>query len=119
MSFDSWLKEMTSRIKIVEKHCGSNGINVKEMELLLDRSIEPYGLWKGNDAAKTAVVANPEETRNALEAAKRKYKLKETGADLKIDGHLEKDKFSECAAFLKGFGYSYDKEIKGFKKGVQ
>ena len=119
MSFDSWLDEMINRAKTVEKQCGSKGVSPKAMELLLDRSIEPYGLWKGNDAAKTAVVANPEETRNALEAAKRKYKLKEAGADLKIDGHLEKDKFSECAAFLKGFGYSYDKEIKGFKKGVQ
>ena len=66
MSFDSWLEEMTARAKAVEKQCGSKGVNPKVMELLLDRSIEPYGLWKGNDTAKNAASVNSEEAKNAV-----------------------------------------------------
>lgn len=119
MSVESWLNEMDNRTRYIEKECGARRVNPEVMKIMIDRCIEPYGLWRENNSQRSIAPVNPEETRNALEAAKRKYKLKEAGADLKIDGHLEKDKFSECAAFLKGFGYSYDKEIKGFKKGVQ
>ena len=47
MNFESWLDEIMNTAKTVEKQCGSKGVSPKVMEMLLDRSIEPYGLWKG------------------------------------------------------------------------
>ena len=122
MSFDSWLEEMTARAKAVEKQCGSKGVNPKVMELLLDRSIEPYGLWKGNDIAKNAAPVNSEEAKNRLEAVKRKYKLIGDGEILKIntakDGFLNNQEFQSCNSNLKELGFVYDKTVHGFRKEV-
>ena len=116
MSFDSWLNEMISRIKVVEKQCGSNGINVKEMELILDRSIEPYGLWKGSGATHMSIP--PEEMKAALEAVKRKYKLKELDDLLIPEEYMEKPTYQKCSTLLKDMGYTYDKDKKAFRKEV-
>ena len=61
MNFDSWLDEMINRAKTVEKQCGSKGVSSKVMEMLLDRSIEPYGLWKGSGAGHMSIP--PEEMK--------------------------------------------------------
>ena len=120
MSFEKWVEEMISRIKIVEQQSRLNGISEKEKELLLDRSVEPFGLWKGDEStAKSVISVNPEELRNAIEAAKKKYKLRDEDGVLRCEGYLEREKFEHCASFLKGYGYSYDKAIKGFKKIIQ
>ena len=117
MSFDSWLDEMINRAKTVEKQCGSKGVSPKAMELLLDRSIEPYGLWKGSGAGHMSIP--PEEMKAALEAAKRKYGLDESKGSLILRHNLETSTFKDCAASLREFGYSYDKSIKGFRKEVK
>ena len=120
MSFEKWVEEMISRIKIVEQQSRLNGISEKEKELLLDRSVEPFGLWKGDEStAKSVISVNPEEVRNAIEAAKKKYKLRDEDGVLRCEGYLEREKFEHCASFLKGYGYSYDKAIKGLKKIIQ
>ena len=119
MSFEKWVEEMISRIKIVEQQSRLNGISEKEKELLLDRSVEPFGLWKGESIEKTVPPVNSEEVRNAIEAAKKKYKLRDEDGVLRCEGYLEREKFEHCASFLKGYGYSYDKSIKGFKKIIQ
>lgn len=122
MSFDSWLEEMINRAKTVEKQCGSKGVNPKVMELLLDRSIEPYGLWKGNDTAKNAAPVNPEEAKNKLEAIKRKFRLIEDKGCLKINtdknGFPNNQEFQSCNSNLKELGFVYDKTIHGFRKEV-
>ena len=116
MSFDTWLDEMINRAKTVEKQCGAKGAGPKVMEMLLDRSIEPYGLWKGAETTHTSIP--PEEMKAALEAAKRKYKLKDVDGFLVLEEYVDKARFQELAGVLKGMGYIYNKGEKAFMKGV-
>ena len=117
MSFDTWLDEMISRAKTVEKQCGTKGASPKVMEMLLDRSIEPYGLWKGTETTHMSIP--PEEMKAALEAVKKKYKLKEDEGELILIEYVDKARFSEIAGVLKNFGYAYNKGEKAFIKGGQ
>jgi hypothetical protein len=116
MSFDSWLDEMINRAKTVEKQCVSKGVSPKVMEMLLDRSIEPYGLWKGSGAGHMSIP--PEEMKAALEAVKRKYKLKELDNLLIPEEYMEKSTYQKCSTLLKDMGYTYDKDKKAFRKEV-
>lgn len=116
MSVESWLEEMINRAKTVEKQCGSKGVSSKVMEMLLDRSIEPYGLWKGSGATHMSIP--PEEIKAALEAVKRKYKLKELDDLLIPEEYMEKPTYQKCSTLLKDMGYIYDKDKKAFRKEV-
>jgi len=119
MNFDTWLGEMISRIKTIEKECLSKGIGEKGMDFLVERGVEPFGLWNGNTMSANQVPISDEGMMNAIAAAKRKYGLNEVSGALVLQKNLETAAFKECAFFLRGFGYSYDKGIKGFRKGVK
>lgn len=119
MKFNAWLNEMISRVKIIEKECLSKGIGEKGMDFLIERGVEPYGLWKKDSLPNAQAPISEEGKLNAIAAAKKKYGLNEVNDSLVIQKSLEPTKFKECASFLKGFGYSYDKGIKGFKKEVK
>ena len=113
---ETWLNEMISRVKVIEKECVANQVNTRA-ELLIERGVEPYGLWNGSTMS-TAQPSIPEDAKaNALEAAKKKYGLSESNGSLVLQKNLEPSMFKECATFLRGIGYSYDKSVKGFKKG--
>jgi hypothetical protein len=119
MNFESWLGEMISRIKTIEKECLAKGVGEKAMDSLVERGVEPYGLWKKDSLPNAQAPISEEGKLNAIAAAKKKYGLNEVNDSLVIQKSLEPTKFKECASFLKGFGYSYDKGIKGFKKEVK
>lgn len=114
---ETWLNEMISRVKIIEKECLAKGLGEKVMDLLIDRAVEPAGLWRGSEAKGRDIP--PEEMKAALEAAKRKYDLDESKGSLILRHNLETSTFKDCAASLREFGYSYDKSIKGFRKQVK
>ena len=60
----------------------------------------------------------PEEMKAALEAVKRKYKLKELDDLLIPEEYMEKPAYQKCSSLLKDMGYTYDKDKKAFRKGV-
>lgn len=121
MAVKLWIDDMISRYLIVKKECEARGVDARTTEIMIDRVIEPYGLWKGSDNKEPPV--DPQEAKNKLEAIKRKYKLFESGGFLKRnnakDGFLSDKEFQECSNNLKPFGYIYDKTNHCFKKGVK
>ena len=117
MNFDTWLGDMISRIKAIEKECLSKGIGEKGIDYLIERGVEPYGLWKKDSLSNAQAPISEEGKLNAIAAAKKKYDLDESNGSLVLKHNLEATAFKECAASLREFGYTYDKSVKGFKKG--
>ena len=116
MVVDPWLDTMISRALVIKKECEARGLDMQTTQVIVDRSIEPYGLWKGSGAGHMSIP--PEEMKAALEAVKRKYKLKELDDLLIPEEYMEKPTYQKCSTLLKDMGYTYDKNKKAFRKEV-
>lgn len=123
MSVESWLNEMDNRTRYIEKECEARRVNPEVVKIMIDRCIEPYGLWRENNSQRSIAPVNPEEAKNKLEAIKRKFRLIEDKGCLKINtdknGFLNNQEFQSCNSNLKELGFVYDKTIHGFRKEVQ
>ena len=116
--FKEWIDEMITRVKIIEKECIANQVNARA-ELLIERGVEPYGLWNGGKMSAAQPPIPEDAKANALEAAKKKYSLSESNGSLVLQKNLAKPTFKECANLLNELGYIYDQSVQGFKKGVK
>ena len=105
--FDTWLETMISRMEAIDRKIKENGkLNGEATRLLMDRAIQPFGLW------------SPAELENKSENSM-KPTLTEIANEfgLSIDGNLlripksglTKEQFSKVAKKLESLGYDYKK----------
>ena len=105
--FDTWLETMISRMEAIDRKIKENGkLNGEATRLLMDRAIQPFGLW------------SPAELENKSENSM-KPTLTEIANEfgLSIDGNLlripksglTKEQFSKAAKKLESLGYEYKK----------
>ena len=105
--FDTWLETMISRMEAIDRKIKENGkLNGEATRLLMDRAIQPFGLW------------SPAELENKSENSM-KPTLTEIANEfgLSIDGNLlripksglTKEQFSKVAKKLESIGYDYKK----------
>ena len=110
--FESWVEEMISRMEIIDRKIKENGkLNGEATRLLMDRGIQPFGLW------------SPAESENKSENSM-KPTLTEIANEfgLSIDGNLlripksglTKEQFSKAAKRLEALGYEYKKGKSAF-----
>ena len=101
--FEVWVNEMISRMETVDRKIKENGkLNGEATRLLMDRAIQPFGLW------------NPEQT-----VSSGKSTIAEIAGEfgLSIDGNIlrlpksgvSKEQFSKLAKRLEKVGYEYKK----------
>ena len=110
--FDTWLETMISRMEAIDRKIKENGkLNGEATRLLMDRGIQPFGLW------------SPAESENKSENSM-KPTLTEIANEfgLSIDGNLlripksglTKEQFSKAAKRLEALGYEYKKGKSAF-----
>ena len=103
--FETWVNEMISRMEIIDQKVKETGkLNGEATRLLMDRAIQPFGLW------------NPESSKTGSNG---KSSLTEIAAEfgLSIDGDIlripksgvSKEQFSKAAKRLEALGYEYKK----------
>lgn len=101
--FEAWVDAMISRMEIIDRKVKETGkLNGEATRLLMDRAIQPFGLW------------NPEQS-----GSKGKPGLTEIAGEfgLTIDGNIlripksgfSKEEFSKAARRLESVGYEYKK----------
>lgn len=105
LEFEAWVNEMISRMEIIDRKIRENGkLNGEATRLLMDRAIQPFGLWNpGKD--NTGNNGKPTLTEIASE-----FGLSIDGDILRIPkSGVSKEQFSKAAKRLEALGYEYKK----------
>ena len=102
--FDTWLETMISRMEAIDRKIKENGkLNGEATRLLMDRAIQPLGLWSpGKDN-----IGNGKSTISEI-AAELGFAI--DGNILRIPKNgVAKEQFSQAAKRLEALGYEYKK----------
>ena len=104
--FESWVEEMISRMEIIDRKVKETGkLNGEATRLLMDRSIQPFGLWSPESETQASRNGKPTLTEIASE-----FGLTIDGTLLRIPkSGLTKEQFSKVAKKLESLGYDYKK----------
>ncbi len=104
--FDTWLETMISRMEAIDRKIKENGkLNGEATRLLMDRSIQPFGLWSPESETQASRNGKPTLTEIASE-----FGLTIDGTLLRIPkSGLTKEQFSQVAKKLESLGYDYKK----------
>ena len=104
--FESWVEEMISRMEIIDRKIKENGkLNGEATRLLMDRAIQPFGLWTPESKNKNGNTGKPTLTEIASE-----FGLTIDGNLLRVPrSGLSKEQFSQAAKRLEALGYEYKK----------
>ena len=104
--FESWVEEMISRMEIIDRKIKENGkLNGEATRLLMDRAIQPFGLWSPESETQASRNGKPTLTEIASE-----FGLTIDGNLLRIPkSGLSKEQFSKAAKKLESLGYDYKK----------
>ena len=104
--FESWVEEMISRMEIIDRKIKENGkLNGEATRLLMDRAIQPFGLWSPESENKSGNTGKPTLTEIANE-----FGLSIDGNLLRVPkSGLSKEQFSQAAKRLEAIGYEYKK----------
>ena len=118
--FDTWLETMISRMEAIDRKIKENGkLNGEATRLLMDRAIQPFGLWspesnKTGSNALRSVFASWEGKSSLTEIAN-EFGLSVDGDILRIPGNgVSKEQFSKAAKRLEALGYEYKKGKSAF-----
>ena len=102
--FDTWLETMISRMEAIDRKIKENGkLNGEATRLLMDRAIQPFGLWTpGKDN-----IGNGKSTISEIAA---EFGFAVDGNILRIPKNgVPKEQFSQAAKRLEALGYEYKK----------
>ena len=104
--FEVWVNEMISRMETVDRKIKENGkLNGEATRLLMDRSIQPFGLW--SPESETQASRNGKQTLTEIAS---EFGLTIDGTLLRIPkSGLTKEQFSKVAKKLESLGYDYKK----------
>ena len=104
--FEMWVETMISRIEIIERKVRENGkLSEESKRLLIDRGIQPFGLWTPESENKNGSTKKPTLTEIASE-----FGLTVDGNLLRIPkSGLSKEQFTKVAKKLESIGYDYKK----------
>ena len=104
LEFEDWIDEMISRMEIIDRKIRENGkLNGEATRLLMDRAIQPFGLW--NPGKDNTGNGKPTLTEIASE-----FGLSIDGDILRIPkSGVSKEQFSKAAKRLEALGYEYKK----------
>ena len=104
--FEMWVETMISRIEIIERKVRENGkLSEESKRLLIDRGIQPFGLWTPESENKNGSTKKPTLTEIASE-----FGLTVDGNLLRIPkSGLSKEQFTMAAKKLESIGYDYKK----------
>lgn len=103
--FEVWVNEMISRMETVDRKIKENGkLNGEATRLLMDRAIQPFGLW---NPGKDNIGNNGKSTITEIAA---EFGLVIDGDILRIPrSGVPKEQFSKAAKKLESLGYEYKK----------
>ena len=106
MEFDTWLETMISRMETIDRKIKENGkLNGEATRLLMDRAIQPFGLW--SPESETQASRNGKQTLTEIAS---EFGLTIDGTLLRIPkSGLTKEQFSKVAKKLESLGYDYKK----------
>lgn len=109
--FESWVEEMISRMEIIDRKVKETGkLNGEATRLLMDRSIQPFGLWSPESETQASRNGKPTLTEIASE-----FGLTIDGTLLRIPrSGVSKEQFSKAAKRLEALGYEYKKGKSAF-----
>ena len=104
--FEMWVETMISRIEIIERKVRENGkLSEESKRLLIDRGIQPFGLWTPESENKNGSTKKPTLTEIASE-----FGLTVDGNLLRIpESGLSMEQFTMAAKKLESIGYDYKK----------
>ena len=104
--FEMWVETMISRIEIIDRKVRENGkLSEESKRLLIDRGIQPFGLWTPESENKNGSTKKPTLTEIASE-----FGLTVEGNLLRIPkSGLSKEQFTKVAKKLESIGYDYKK----------
>ena len=104
--FESWFEEMISRMEIIDRKIKENGkLNGEATRLLMDRGIQPFGLW--SPESETQASRNGKQTLTEIAS---EFGLTIDGNLLRVPRNgLSKEQFSKVAKKLESIGYDYKK----------
>ena len=104
--FDTWLETMISRMEAIDRKIKENGkLNGEATRLLMDRAIQPFGLW--SPESETQASRNGKQTLTEIAS---EFGLTIDGTLLRIPkSGLTKEQFSMVAKKLESLGYDYKK----------
>ncbi len=104
--FEMWVETMISRIEIIDRKVRENGkLSEESKRLLIDRGIQPFGLWTPESENKNGNTKKPTLTEIASE-----FGLTVDGNLLRIPkSGLSKEQFTKVAKKLESIGYDYKK----------
>ena len=104
--FEMWVETMISRIEIIDRKVRENGkMSEESKRLLIDRGIQPFGLWTPEAENKNGNTKKPTLTEIASE-----FGLTVDGNLLRIPkSGLSKEQFTKVAKKLESIGYDYKK----------
>ena len=109
--FDTWLETMISRMEAIDGKIKENGkLNGEATRLLMDRAIQPFGLWSPESETQASRNGKPTLTEIASE-----FGLTIDGTLLRIPrSGVSKEQFSKAAKRLEALGYEYKKGKSAF-----
>ena len=102
--FEVWVDAMISRMEIIDRKVKETGkLNGEATRLLMDRAIQPFGLWNhGKDN-----IGNGKSTISEIAA---EFGFAIDGNILRIPKNgVLKEQFSQAAKRLEALGYEYKK----------
>ena len=104
--FEMWVETMISRIEIIDRKIRESGkLSEESKRLLIDRGIQPFGLWTPESENKNGSTKKPTLTEIASE-----FGLTVDGNLLRIPrSGLSKEQFTTVAKKLESIGYDYKK----------
>ena len=104
--FEMWVETMISRIEIIDRKVRENGkLSEESKRLLIDRGIQPFGLWTPESENKNGSTKKPTLTEIASE-----FGLTVDGNLLRIpESGLSMEQFTMAAKKLESIGYDYKK----------
>ena len=109
--FEVWVDAMISRMEIIDRKVKETGkLNGEATRLLMDRSIQPFGLWSPESETQASRNGKPTLTEIASE-----FGLTIDGTLLRIPrSGVSKEQFSKAAKRLEALGYEYKKGKSAF-----
>ncbi len=104
--FEMWVETMISRIEIIDRKIRESGkLSEESKRLLIDRGIQPFGLWTPESENKNGSTKKPTLTEIASE-----FGLTVDGNLLRIpESGLSMEQFTMAAKKLESIGYDYKK----------
>ena len=104
--FEVWVDAMISRMEIIDRKVKETGkLNGEATRPLMDRAIQPFGLW--SPESETQASRNGKQTLTEIAS---EFGLTIDGTLLRIPkSGLTKEQFSKVAKKLESLGYDYKK----------